>query len=66
VAQETNLSGGVWDVLENFNINRAGFIIVGVFVLTWIVALAVWRLGDIEAKWELEAAEAYAQSDATA
>jgi len=24
-----------------------------VFVLTWIVALAVWRFGRIEQKWDL-------------
>jgi high-affinity nickel-transport protein len=57
IGQETNLSGGIWSLLENFNLNRAGFIIVGVFVLTWVVALAVWRLGDIEAKWELPVPE---------
>ena len=54
IAQETNLSGGLWGFLEGFNINRAGFIIVGIFVLTWIVALLIWRYGDIERKWELQ------------
>ena len=38
---------------------RAGFIIVGVFVATWIVALAIWHFGDIERKWETQAAQAY-------
>ena len=60
IAQETNRSGGVWDVVEKFNINRAGFIIVGIFVATWVVALAVWHFGDIERKWETQAAQAYA------
>ena len=58
IAQETNLNGGFWDFMENFNINRAGFIIVGVFVVTWIVALAVWHFGEIERKWEGQMAEA--------
>ena len=26
--------------MENFNINTAGFFIVGVFIITWVVALA--------------------------
>jgi high-affinity nickel-transport protein len=60
IAQETNLSGGFWDFMQNFNINRAGFIIVGVFVVTWIVALAVWHFGDIEHKWESQMASALA------
>jgi high-affinity nickel-transport protein len=68
VAQETNLSGGFWDFMQNFNINRAGFVIVGVFVVTWIVALAVWHFGKIERKWEdqiaaAQAALSEAQSD---
>jgi high-affinity nickel-transport protein len=62
VAQELNLSGGFWGFMQNFNINRAGFIIVGVFVATWIVALAIWHFGDIERKWEAQAARAYANA----
>ena len=60
VAQETNLSGGFWTILEGFNINRAGFIIVGIFVVTWVVALLVWHFGNIESKWELQTSQAHA------
>jgi high-affinity nickel-transport protein len=63
VAQEMNLSGGFWKYMQNLNINRAGFIIVGVFVLTWVVALAVWHFGEIERKWETQIAEAHAVLD---
>ena len=45
-------TGRHWSFLEDFNINTAGFVIVGVFVLTWIVALCIWRFGRIEQKWE--------------
>jgi high-affinity nickel-transport protein len=38
--------------MGTFNINKAGFVIVGVFVLTWAVALAIWRFGRIEQKWD--------------
>ncbi len=30
--------------------------IVGVFVITWGVALAIWHFGKIERKWEAAAA----------
>jgi nickel/cobalt transporter (NiCoT) family protein len=56
IGQETGLSGGFWHFMANFNINTAGFVIVAVFVLTWAVALAVWRFGKIEQKWDLAAA----------
>jgi high-affinity nickel-transport protein len=55
---QLNLSGGIWTFSANFNINHAGFFIVGVFVATWLVALAVWRFGRIESRWEQRAEEA--------
>src|SRR5450755_2145052 len=51
LAQDTNLNGSFWSFMANFNINTAGFIVVGVFVVTWIIALAIWRFGRIEQKW---------------
>jgi high-affinity nickel-transport protein len=63
IAGEYNLTGGFWDYMANFDINRAGFIIVGVFVVTWIVALAIWHYGQIERKWELQAVQARAKAD---
>jgi nickel/cobalt transporter (NiCoT) family protein len=66
IAQETNRSGGFWSIVATFNINRAGFIIVGVFVATWVIALAIWHFGDIERKWEDQAARAYARAGASA
>jgi len=52
LAQDTNLNGPFWAFLQNFNINTAGLFIVGVFVVTWAIALAVWHFGRIEQKWE--------------
>ncbi len=46
-----DLRGSVADWLHGFNINQAGFIIVAMFVATWAIALAVWRLGHVEEKW---------------
>jgi len=42
---------GFWGFVYNFNINTAGFVIVGMFVLTWAGAMFVWRYGRIEEKW---------------
>jgi high-affinity nickel-transport protein len=43
--------GQVANWFQNFNINTAGFIIVGMFIVTWTLALAVWRFAKIEEKW---------------
>jgi high-affinity nickel-transport protein len=51
LAHDSHLSGSFWSFMENFNINSAGFFIVGVFIVTWVVALVIWRFGRIEEKW---------------
>ena len=52
IGQEYRLGGTFWTFMGGFNINKAGFVVVGVFVVTWTVALAVWHFGKIEQKWE--------------
>jgi len=47
-----HLHDGFWGAMTSFNINTAGFVIVGLFVVTWVVALAVWRWGRLESRWE--------------
>jgi high-affinity nickel-transport protein len=42
---------GFWGFMFNFNINTAGFVIVGMFLFTWLAALLLWRFGRIEEKW---------------
>jgi high-affinity nickel-transport protein len=46
-----NQNHGFWSFIGNFNINTAGFVIVGMFILTWLAALLVWRYGQIEERW---------------
>jgi nickel/cobalt transporter (NiCoT) family protein len=44
-------TSGFWGFMYNFNINTAGFVIVGMFIATWAGAMAIWRYGRIEEKW---------------
>jgi len=46
-----NSSSGFWAFMANFDINKAGFIIVGMFIFTWAVSIAIWRWGHIEERW---------------
>jgi high-affinity nickel-transport protein len=52
VGQEANLNDPFFKFVQGFNINTAGFAIVGAFVATWVVALLYWRLANVEAKWD--------------
>ncbi len=51
VATQLGLSGAFWAWFEHIDINLLGFVIVAMFVSTWVIALAIWRLGDIEERW---------------
>ncbi len=44
-------TSGFWGFMFNFDINKAGFVIVGMFIVTWAVAIAIWRWGHIEERW---------------
>jgi high-affinity nickel-transport protein len=51
LADKLSLTGGFWQTVSNLNLNTVGFVIVGLFVVTWAAALAIWRLARIEEKW---------------
>ena len=44
--------------IGRLDLNYVGFVIVGLFVLTWLAALLVWRFGRIEEKWDARLAPA--------
>lgn len=50
-AEQFGWRGGIWTWVGGVDLNVIGFLIVGLFVLTWLVALLVWRFGRIEEKW---------------
>jgi nickel/cobalt transporter (NiCoT) family protein len=56
-AQKVGAHGSFWQWVENINLNELGFVIVGLFVLTWAIALAIWHFGHIEERWTAHAGE---------
>jgi len=63
IGGEYGLSGGFWDFMGNFDINTAGFVIVGVFIVTWIAALAYWHFGKVEQRWDTRQAVTVTAAD---
>ena len=51
IAQHLNLSGSFWTWFENIDLNVLGFVIVGMFLATWVIAISVWHFGHIEERW---------------
>jgi high-affinity nickel-transport protein len=52
LATQLDLRDPFFAYFAHFNINTAGFVIVGAFVATWVIAAIYWHLGDVEAKWD--------------
>ena len=46
------LHGTVWDAIANFDlIGKAGYVIVGAFVLAWAGAFAIYKVRRIDERW---------------
>jgi high-affinity nickel-transport protein len=56
LSNELHLHGWLGDYMASFDLNTAGYMVVGLFVLVWAVALTIWRFGRVEARWEAAAA----------
>ncbi|HET8978711.1 MAG TPA: HoxN/HupN/NixA family nickel/cobalt transporter [Solirubrobacteraceae bacterium] len=50
-ASELGLTGSFWSWLQGIDFNTLGFVIVALFVVTWAVAITVWRVGRLETRW---------------
>jgi len=51
LTDKLDITSGPLAAIGNVNLDHVGYVIVGLFVGTWIVALLVYRFGRIEEKW---------------
>ncbi|MER7454426.1 HoxN/HupN/NixA family nickel/cobalt transporter [Nocardia beijingensis] len=51
-AERLEVESGVVAWIGNLDLGDLGYIIVGLFVLTWAVAVAVWRFAGVERRWQ--------------
>jgi high-affinity nickel-transport protein len=51
LAARLGAHGSVLAWLAQIDMNTLGFAVIGMFVATWVVATAVWRLGRLEERW---------------
>ncbi len=51
LAVETGATSGPLAAVADLDLEHVGYVIVGLFVLTWLLALGVWRFGRIEERW---------------
>jgi high-affinity nickel-transport protein len=49
-AQEEGLNSGFWSWLQNLDFGKMGYMLVGIFVLVWIVSLIGWKMLHLDEK----------------
>lgn len=52
LAEKLEIESGPFAWVGSLDLSMVGFAIVGLFVVTWAVALAVWHFGKIEHRWQ--------------
>jgi nickel/cobalt transporter (NiCoT) family protein len=50
-AAKLSLEGGFWAFLGGLDFGRIGYVVVGLFVATWLFSLTLWKAGRIEKRW---------------
>jgi high-affinity nickel-transport protein len=56
LVDEADIGSGPLVAIAHIPLDYAGYGIVGLFVVTWVIALAVWRIGRIEERWSSDLA----------
>jgi len=54
LAQELQLNTGFWRWLQGLDLGTLGYLLVGLFVLTWGLSYGAWKFLRIEERWETE------------
>lgn len=57
-ADQLGLTTGFWGWIAGLDLNVAGFVITGLFVVAWIGAIAYWKLGRVEERWSVSVQQA--------
>jgi high-affinity nickel-transport protein len=51
LAQKFALSGGFWSFLGGLDFGHIGYVVVGLFVVTWAFSVILWKTRRIEDRW---------------
>lgn len=51
LADQANITSGPLSAIADVNLDYAGYGIVGLFFVAWLIAIAVWHFGRIDERW---------------
>ena len=50
-ATKFSLDGGFWTFLDGLDFGKIGYVVVGLFIATWLFSVALWKARRIEQRW---------------
>jgi high-affinity nickel-transport protein len=51
VAMNLTLRGGFWTAVQDLDFGHIGYVVVALFVVTWLISVAIWKARRIEQRW---------------
>jgi high-affinity nickel-transport protein len=51
LATKLTLHGTFWRLLESLDLGRIGYLVVALFVATWLFSATLWKTRRIEERW---------------
>ncbi|GAB3598238.1 HoxN/HupN/NixA family nickel/cobalt transporter [Angustibacter peucedani] len=51
LVEKLPITSGPLHALGTLDLNAVGYVVAGLFVLTWVVALVWWKVGRVEERW---------------
>jgi len=58
LVDKLEITSGPLAAIGGLNLNLMGYVVVALFIVTWVVALLVWRFGKVEQRWDRRLATA--------
>jgi nickel/cobalt transporter (NiCoT) family protein len=51
LAAKFSLHGAVWSLVESLDLGRLGYLVVGLFAVTWLCSIMLWKTRRFEQRW---------------
>lgn len=51
LAERLQIESGPFAAIGSLGLDNVGYIVVGLFIVTWLIALSIWKFGRIEQRW---------------
>jgi high-affinity nickel-transport protein len=65
IADQAKITSGPLSWIASIDLNDAGYAIVGLFFVSWLLAIGIWRYGRIEQRWSADLSPTRPDLDST-